>query len=91
MKSSRQPPRDLSTDSAWRPAYAILSAFEDVATSNRNSHMALAVLFLAALLALARVSYSQKPAEVPTPGRVRHRLADPAWREIIYRYLGSTE
>jgi Bacterial extracellular solute-binding proteins, family 3 len=29
------------------------------------------VLFLAALLALAPVGYSQKPAEVPTPGRVR--------------------
>lgn len=71
MKSSRQQHQDFSTDPAWRPAYTILSAVEYVATPYRKSHMALAVLFLAALLALAPVAYSQKPAEVPTPGRVR--------------------
>jgi polar amino acid transport system substrate-binding protein len=71
MKSSRQQHQDFSTDPAWGPAYTILSAVEYVATPYRNSQMALAVLFLAALLALAPVAYGQKPAEVPTPGRVR--------------------
>jgi polar amino acid transport system substrate-binding protein len=71
MKSSRQPPQDFSTESAWRPACTILSAFGYVATAYRNSHMALTMVFLAALFPLARVAYSQKPAEVPTPGRAR--------------------
>ena len=71
MKSSRQQHRDLSTDPAWRFAYTMLWPVEYVAAPYRNSHVALAVLFLAALLALAPVAYSQKPAEVPTPGRVR--------------------